>query len=226
MNQKNEQTPPANNMEQLQQQASSCGAECNCHAAGNSGRGRWLVGGIVLLAAGALVVRAVMTDGPKPTPTKETAKTFVAPAVVTVPADAAAVAAPKAATATVVGRELAGFADLNALAAETTAVMVFLPAKAGEAVALPTAEMESAARTLGAKGTKVGLFTLKADSADYKNVTAQTAVPGVLVLVKGRGMIPVSGQITEAKLVQGFVAAASAGGCGPAAGGCGPAGCK
>ena len=101
MNQKNEQTPPANNMEQLQQQASSCGAECNCHAAGNSGRGRWLVGGIVLLAAGALVVRAVMTDGPKPTPTKETAKTFVAPAVVTVPADAAAVAAPKAATATV-----------------------------------------------------------------------------------------------------------------------------
>ena len=120
----------------------------------------------------------------------------------------------------------ATLAAAGVVAAETTAVMVFLPAQAGAAVALPTAQMESAARTLGTKGTKVGLFTLKADSADYKTVTAQTTVPGVLVLVKGRGMIPVSGEITEAKLVQGFVAASSAGGCGPAAGGCGPAGCK
>ena len=43
------------------------------------------------------------------------------------------------------------------------------------------------------------------------------AVPGVLALVKGRGMSAVSGEITEAKLVQGYVAAGSAGGCGPGA---------
>ena len=35
------------------------------------------------------------------------------------------------------------------------------------------------------------------------------AVPGVLALVKGRGMSAVSGEVTEAKLVQGYVGACS-----------------
>ena len=49
------------------------------------------------------------------------------------------------------------------------------------------------------------------------------AVPGVLAMVKGRGMSAVSGEVTEAKLLQGYVAAGSAGGCGPGAGaGCCP----
>ena len=72
-------------------------------------------------------------------------------------------------------------------------------------------------------GLKCGLFTLKAGSRDYDQIAAQMSVPGVLAMVKGRGMSAVSGDITEAKLVQGFVAASSAGGCGPSAGaGCCP----
>ena len=78
-----------------------------------------------------------------------------------------------------------------------------------------------------AQGQKIGLFTLKTDSPDYAQVAAQISVPCVLAMVKGRGMIPVSGDITETKLIQGFVAASSSGGgCGPASGGCGPAGCN
>jgi hypothetical protein len=45
-------------------------------------------------------------------------------------------------------------------------------------------------------------------------------LPGVLAMVKGKGMSPVSGEITETRLIQGFVAASN---CGP--GGCGPGGC-
>jgi hypothetical protein len=83
--------------------------------------------------------------------------------------------------------------------------------------------MKGAARTIEAQGKKIGLFTLKPGSPDYDQIAKQMSVPGVLTIVKGRGMSAVSGDITEAKLVQGFVAASSAGGCGPSAGaGCCP----
>ena len=83
--------------------------------------------------------------------------------------------------------------------------------------------MKAAVRTMEAKGVKCGLFTLKPGTRDYDQVAKQMAVPGVLALVKGRGMSAVSGEVTEAKLLQGYVAAGSAGGCGPGAGaGCCP----
>jgi hypothetical protein len=50
------------------------------------------------------------------------------------------------------------------------------------------------------------------------------SVPGVLAMVKGRGMSAISGEITEDKLVQGYVAASRSGGCD--SGGCGSGGCK
>ncbi len=47
------------NMELPKQQVSACGPECGCHAPGPSGRKRWIVGVIVLIAAAAFVARAV-----------------------------------------------------------------------------------------------------------------------------------------------------------------------
>jgi hypothetical protein len=83
--------------------------------------------------------------------------------------------------------------------------------------------MKGAARMIEAQGKKIALFTLQPGSRDYDQIAAQMPVPGVLTIVKGRGMSAVSGEITETKLVQGFVAASSAGGCGPSAGaGCCP----
>jgi hypothetical protein len=149
-----------------------------------------------------------------------------APATASIPATPAD-GAPKASESdTVVGKAISGFADLNKLAADTTAVFVFLPGKTPDAGKAPTAQMQGAARTIEAQGKKVGLFTLKTGSRDYDQIAAQVSVPGVLALVKGRGMKAVEGEITETKLIQGFVAASSAGGCGPASGGCGPSGCK
>jgi hypothetical protein len=114
---------------------------------------------------------------------------------------------------------------LNSVAANTDAVFIFLPGKGGASGNPPSTPMRSAANTIESKiGAKCGLFTLKAGSRDYDNIAAQISVPGVLVMVKGGGMVPISGDITETKLVQGFVAASRAGGCG--AGGCGPSGCK
>ena len=256
MSQENEQPKPADNMERLKQEAAACGSGCSCHAPGTTaGKTRWVVGAIILIAAGALAGRALLKSAgtaPKTAapafaaqPATATAATTAAATQIDIatvpqedkavtaapaagtPADSAKVASTKTEPGLVVGREIAAFADLNTVATDTNAVFVFLPAKTGEPGKPPTAQMEGAARTITEKGNMVGLFTLKTDSPDYAQITGQMTLPAVLALVKGRGMKAVSGEITETKLVQGYIAALNAGG-GCGAGGCGPAsaGCK
>jgi len=122
-----------------------------------------------------------------------------------------------------VGATLGAFSELNTAAAKTDAVFVFLPAREGSSDKTPSAPMRAAARTIEGKGMKCALFTLKAGSADYEQIAKQVQVPAVLALVKGRGMSAVSGEVTEAKLLQGYVGACSSGGCAPgASAGCCP----
>jgi hypothetical protein len=138
---------------------------------------------------------------------------------------AAGVAAPPG-SGTVAVREIAAFAELQTLAEEMTASFVFLPPRPPDPDTPPTAPMEGAARTLAGQGQSIGLFTLKADSPDYARVAVKTPPPAVLAMVKAGGMQAVTGSITEAKLIQAFLAASGAGACGPS--GCGPgaSGCK
>lgn len=206
-----------------QKQASgTCGPGCNCGATG-SGWWRVLVGGAVLLVAGVLVARAVMKDNGAAAVSASTG--FAAlPAPAQTPA---AIAADNPATTDTI-KEIAALAELNTVAGDAAGVFVFLPGTNEVSAKFPTAQLQGAVRTMAPQlnGGKIGIYTLKAGSRDYAQVAAQIAVPGVLVMVKGRGMAPVTGEITETKLIQGFAAASSAGGCGPAASGCGPKGCK
>lgn len=218
---KNEDLKPTNNTEAPKPEE-ACGPGCDCHAAGPACRARWIVGAIIILAAGMLVARALIknnnvSDG-------KAASGFAAlPTVGKAPAVGVTSAAQ---TTTVAIPELGALAELNMAAADTGGVFVFLAGKNEPPIKAPLAQMRSAAKTIEAQGQKIGLFTLKTDSPDYAQVAAQTSVPCVLAMVKGRGMIPVSGDITATKLIQGFVAASSAGGCGPSSGGCGPRGCN
>jgi hypothetical protein len=121
--------------------------------------------------------------------------------------------------------EITEFAELNTLAGEMAGVFVILPGTNAPAAKVPMAEIRAAVRTIEPQldGGKIGVFTLKAGSADYEEVTSQVAAPGVIAMVKGGGMAPLSGEITDAKLVQAFATASSGGACG--AGGCGAGGC-
>lgn len=257
----NDSSKPTDNMEARKQEAAACGPGCGCHPPGSSGRTRWLVGVIVLVAAGVLMARAVIKNNSASTvkPASEFASLPTVgqvPVADAVPAPSAsrqaegssdrlsgdavtkdtpaavAVSVPivneaPAASNTVAVKELGALSDLNAVAADTGGVFVFLAGKNDPVIKAPLAQMRSAAKTIEAQARmQIGLFTLKTGSTDYSQVAAQTSVPCVLAMVKGRGMVPVSGEITEPKLIQGFVAASSAGGCGPASGGCGPAGCN
>lgn len=216
----------SDNMELLKQQASACDTGCGCHATAMPGKMRWVIGAIVLVAAGVMVVRAMTkSDG---TPTQAVAPAFAASIASQTAAGtgrtvtSSEVAPPVAETS--VGTTIGALSELDTVAAKTDAVFIFLPGKNGTSGNFPSTPMNGAARTIESKaGLKCGLFTLKAGTRDYDQLAAQMAVPGVIALVKGKGMRGMSGDITEAKLVQGFVAASSAGGCGPSAGaGCCP----
>jgi hypothetical protein len=221
MTAKNDNSKSPENMELLQQEASACGPACGCHASGPTSRIRQIIGVIVLVAAAGLVARAmVKNDGASANPT--------APVFASVTTTAGT---PSPANETVMAvKEITALSELNAVAVDTDAVFVFLPGKGDASGKSPIAQIQGAVRTIESQGrNKVGVFTLKADSPEYEQLAAQTPVPGVLAMVKGRGMSAVSGEITEAKLVQAFVGASSAGGggCGPSSAGCGPssAGC-
>lgn len=212
------------NVESLKQQASSCGDGCACHSTGGRVSKRMILGVIVLCAAAVLVVRAVVrTDA---TPIDQGTASFASSMTAQTPsADGTATTPPVGTPDASVAKEIAALAELNAQATALDAVFVYVPGKDGAAGNPPMAAMKSAADRIGLQGRKIGLFTLKAGTRDHDLVTAQMAAPGVLAAVKGRGgMIPITGEITETTLIQGFVAASSAGGCGPS--GCGPAGCN
>ena len=226
MSSSNEDQKPMDNMELLKQQASDCAPGCGCHGTGPLGRKRMIAGTIVLLVAVALVARAVIKTNTAPS--QPDAAAFASPIVAqTPPAESVPATPPVAAKTadTFVAKEIGAFAELNTLAAASDAVFVYVPGKDGTASNPPATAMKSAVSRIGSQGYKITLFTLKAGTRDYEQIAAQMPVPGVLAMVKGKGMSAVSGEVTETKLIQGFVAAGNCGpaGCGPA--GCGPAGC-
>jgi len=225
MNTPNEDQKPTDNTELLKQQAVSCGSGCGCHATGTPGKTRWVIGAIVLAAAGVMVVQAMIkSDGAS---AQTTTPAFASLAALPTPAGGSGTATNSGTAAPTTEKSLepiGTLSELNTMAAKLDAVFVYLPGKDVTSANPPLKPMQGAASAIESKASlKCGLFTLKAGSTDYDQIAGKISLPGVLAMVKGRGMSPISGDITEAKLVQGFVAASSAGGCGPSAGaGCCP----
>ncbi len=114
--------------------------------------------------------------------------------------------------------------DLNIVAANQDAVFIYIPESDGDAIAANSLKaVMSAKASMKSKDINLGLYTLPASSPDYSGIAAQNQPPAILVASKGGGMAPVSGEVSETKLLQAYMATKSSG-CGP--GGCGPGGCK
>lgn len=230
MREANETNEPTSNMERLKEDAAACGPGCNC-SAGTSGRARWVLGAIIIVAAGVLVTRAVLSidsvSAQKPVTDfalSQSAGTATAAAAETakVPPDAAA---DKPENGPVVcGELIRSLGDLNSKAVDRDGVFVFLAGQDAAKNHEIAAVIEGGAATLRESNINMGVFTLKDGSSEYAQIARQISPPGVIAMVKGRGASAVSGEVTESKLIQAFVAASSAGGCGPS--GCGPSGCK
>ncbi len=204
------------------QNLAACGPRCACGTSVSiGGRGRVVIGAVILAIAGMLVVRALVKNNGASTANAASTGFGSLPAVATPKAEE-----PKQAGVMDTLRELKSLSELNSVASDTVGVFVFLPGKDETVTRAPAAQLRSAAHTIEPqlRGGKIGIFTLKKESNDYELLAGRIAVPGVLAIVRGGGMSAISGDITETKLIQALVTASSAGGCG--AGGCGPRGCN
>jgi hypothetical protein len=127
-----------------------------------------------------------------------------------------------------IGVYLDSLSSLNKVALNQDAVFIFIPAPKNEIADEATSKAVNAAQqTLKSKNISLGLYTLPSSSADYAAIAAQVQAPAILIACKGRGMSAVSGEITETKLLQAFMASSRAGGgcggssgCGPSSSGC------
>lgn len=88
---------------------------------------------------------------------------------------------------------------------------VYVPAKNGKISSKTQSAMLSAKQSLEARNINVELYTLNTSSADY---SAQTKTPAVTVIYKGKDKKTVTGDINTTKLLQAYMAATLAGGCG------------
>lgn len=224
-------TPAVMSPLEPQSGAPACGPGCACGAPAGGGRLKMAVSVIVLLAVVSILIyrgSASKGDGSNvAAPAGGVAFAFAAPAPSTMPdatTQPSATAAPgEADSSQKIGEFLESLGTLNKVAASQDAVFVYIPAPKNElADAKTNTAVLAAQRTL--KGAKItlGLYTLPTSSPDYAGISAQVQAPAILVATKGKGMAAVSGDVTEDKLLQAFMATARAGGCGPAASGCGP----
>ncbi|MHC4677189.1 MAG: hypothetical protein ACYTEK_00680 [Planctomycetota bacterium] len=104
--------------------------------------------------------------------------------------------------------ELDSIASLGKVAADTDAVFILLAADDQEGNQATTKQIEAAAKKIQSNGIRICAFRLNRGAPNYASLKEQLSVPCVLAMVKGGGLSGVSAdQITEAKLVQAFVAA-------------------
>lgn len=179
--------------------------------AGKRSPARWVLLALGLVALTVLAAQGVRGNAGEPqAPAEEQTATVQPPEAPPAEAGEAKETGEDAA----IGESIKSLNELNRKAAELDGVFVFLAgddeAKAKEAVAA-IAKATTAIRELD---VKLKAFTLAPGTPEYDNIARQLPPPSVIALAKGRGMTPVTGEISEDKLLQAFLAAASAGGCG------------
>ena len=208
--------------EKTAEASQSCGPGCACGKTGRGGKGKSLVAVAVLVVAAVLVARGLMTpDGASAGQDGASFGTIVVQGAggIDSAVDSSGAAGPAASW----GEPLGSLADLNSVAASNDCVFVYLPA-AGVSDSSIRSLIESAAGKAQAQGMAPGLFILSGESEDYFAIAGQAPVPCVAALVRGGCTSVVSGDITEAKLLEALVVASRpASNCGPA--GCAPGGC-
>ncbi|UCD83488.1 MAG: hypothetical protein JSU92_09270 [Deltaproteobacteria bacterium] len=104
---------------------------------------------------------------------------------------------------------------LDEVAADKDFVFILLPGEREEAEKA-AGVIEKASEIISRKGTRVATFTIKTDSPDYQKLVSSYGIssfPAVLATGKGCGANIVTGEITEEKLLAGYLQASKPGSC-------------
>ena len=122
---------------------------------------------------------------------------------------------------------LPSLSSLDTIARGYDGVFILLSRNEAEKTSAMTKEINDAINAIGVQGVRMGAFQLAPATPDFKLLNAQLPSPGVVVIMKGKGMRGVAGNdITQTKLLQACIAAMVPSGCGPGACRTGSAACK
>ena len=213
MNEDKEQANSQKNTSDLQ----SCCDGGSCCTSSSDGAGKnWKIAIFILIviAAGAVLARSFIRKANSPANQGQQQFAIIQPE------SGSYIDAPSIADSTVSnqpasslwGKPLDSLASLGEAASDTDAVFILLAAEDQQDMQPVTREIEAAAKTIQAGGTRISAFRLMQGAPNYANLTKQLSVPCVLAMVKGCGVSGVpAGQITETKLVQAFVTASRPG---------------
>ncbi len=197
---------------------SGCGPDCCVPAAGSVRRWKILVFVLIVGAAVAVGAHALLKKGRATD--QETQQSF---ALATPEEEISEKTVPA-----VSGARLASLASLIKAAAGQDAVFILLPGENSQSAQAASRQVEEAVSKLRSKRKKVAAFTLEKSTADHARLVEQfsiTSFPCVVALGRGCGSSLVSGELTEARLFQAFVAASTPpSSCEPT--GCNPSGCQ
>lgn len=205
------------NGQNREQETGACGPGCSCGTAGGGARKKWVICGVVALAAVVVVAARVSRLQAANGQAKTQEYAVNVPVVATDDATKLAPATDSDAWAS----PLKALAELNQVAADTDGVFIVLPSSDAERMTAIRTEVSAAAATITARGTRMAKFILSQDSQEYAGLAQQVGTPAVLAMCKGGGMAAVKDkEVTQDGLLKAFVASSRPSGCGPS--GCGP----
>ena len=136
MNSPNKDRKQPEKAESVKEGTACCGPGCGCGTAAKPNKARWVVGVIVLAAAGVMVVRGMVRSDKGST--QAATAGFGNPAATQSAAGGADTKSDGAAAdKTSVGTTIGAFAELNTVAVKTDAVFIYLPGKEVTAAKAP-----------------------------------------------------------------------------------------
>jgi hypothetical protein len=189
-----------------------CGPDCSC----TTKKGLPLQTKIVLLVAILAIAGAVLANSlvnkSKTTATTNTSTGYEMPA--SQPSVSSSIVqkdssvSSKTDTQNVSFKPLASLSALNTEAMDVDGVFILLVKSESEKTPGILKEIAAAKNAIFVRGIRMRTFQLSNDAQDFAMLSAQLQPPGVVVIIKGKGMKGVrGGDINQTKLLQAFMGA-------------------
>ena len=206
------------NMEKPEPQ--QCGPDCACKAEkGLSRRTKIILLVVIIVCAGAVLASAIVRKSH--TAQEQTCSSYASALSLksVAPAKADSTSGARDTGKAISFAMLPSLASLDTVAANYEGVFILMVKNDAEKTKAVTQEIGCAAATITAKGMRMGAFQLAAGTPEFESLSTQVPSPGVIVVVKGRGMRAVAGtDITRTNLLQACIAAMQPSSCCPAGG--------
>ena len=203
-----------------QQNPQQCGPNCDCKTEkGMSQRTKIILLSVIIICAGAVLAAAIVRKSRQPAPSPSAGYAAALSLKTDAPVKTDSASQSKKIPPTVTFAGLPSFSALDTVAAGFGGVFILVVKSDTEKTPAIAQEIGYAANAIATQGMRMGVFQLASGTPDFEFINSQLPSPGVVVVIKGRGMRAVAGKnITKTNLLQACIAAMQPSSCCPAGG--------